>query len=117
MILLDGQLNGKPAALLLDTGANVSIVDYRAAGFPALKLDALRSTGKTGAEGDCLSREIPKLSLGLRSWLARRTCLMDLSDASRRMGTRVDGFIGADVLGEFSAVRIDYKAQTVELQN
>ena len=116
MILLDGQVNGKPAVLLLDTGANNSIVDYRAAGFPALKLDALRSAGKTGAEGDCLTREIPKLSLGLRSWLVRRTCLMDLSDASKRMGTRIDGFIGQDVLQEFSAVRIDYKAHTLELE-
>ena len=42
---------------------------------------------------------------------------MDLSDASRRMGTQIDGFIGQDVLSEFSAVRIDYKAHTVELQN
>ena len=109
MILLDATVNSKPAALLLDTGANNSIVDYRAAGFPALKLDALRSTGKTGAEGDCLTREIPKLSLGLRSWLARRTCLMDLSDASKRMGTQIDGFIGQDLLREFSAVGIDYK--------
>ena len=116
MILLDGQLNGKPAVFLLDTGANISIVDYRAAGFPALKLDVLRSTGKTGAEGDCLTRKVSKLSLGLRSWLARRTCLMDLSDASKRMGAQIDGFIGTDVLAEFSAVRIDYKAQTVTLE-
>ena len=64
MILLDGQINGKPATLLLDTGANVSIVDYRVAGFPALKLDALRSTGKTGAEGSCASHEVSKISLG-----------------------------------------------------
>jgi hypothetical protein len=117
MILLDGQLNGKPAVFLLDTGANVSIVDYRAAGFPASKPDALRSTGRAGAEGDCLTREIPKLSLGLRSWLSRRTCLMDLSDASKRMGTKIDGFIGADLLSTFSAVRIDYKAQTVTLED
>jgi len=117
MILLDGQLNAKPAVFLLDTGANISIVDYRAAGFPALKIDALRSTRGTGAEGDCLTREIPKLSLGLRSWLARRTCLMDLSDASKRTGAQVDGFIGQDILSTFSAVRVDYKAQTVTLEN
>jgi hypothetical protein len=117
MILLDGQLNGKPAVFLLDTGANISLVDYRAAGFPALKLDVLRSTGRTGAEGNCVTREVSKLSLGLRSWLSRRTCLMDLSDASKRMGTKIDGFIGADLLSTFSAVRIDYKAQTVTLED
>jgi len=117
LILLDGQINGKHTVFLLDTGANIFIVDYRAAGFPALNLDALRATGRTGAEGDCITRAVPKISLGLRSWLNRRTCLMDLSDASKRMGTQIDGFIGADLLSEFSAVRIDYKAQTVTLED
>ena len=74
MILLDGQLNGKPAVLRLDTGANNSVVVYRAAG-----LDGLIEV---------------KLSLEHRSWLNRRVCIMDLSDASRRMGTRIDGFVG-----------------------
>jgi hypothetical protein len=114
MILLDGQINGKPVSLLLDTGANNSVVDYRAAGFDSLKLDALRSTGSVGAEGACIVREV-KLSLEHRSWFGRRVCVMNLSDASKRMGTQIDGFIGADLLATFSAVRIDYKAQTVTL--
>jgi hypothetical protein len=115
LILLDGQLNGHPAAFLLDTGANNSVMDYRAAGFPSLKLDALRSTGTAGSEGSCTVREV-KISLEHKSWLNRRVCIMDLSDASRRAGSQIDGFIGVDVLGEFSAVRIDYKAQTVTLE-
>ena len=114
--MLDGQLNGKPAVFLLDTGANNSVVDYRAAGFGSLKLDALRATGSAGAEGDCIVREV-KLSLEHRSWLNRSVCVMDLSDASKRMGTKIDGFIGADLLSTFSAVRIDYKAQTVTLED
>ena len=114
MILLDGQLNGKPASLLLDTGANNSVVDVHSAGFDGLKLDALRSTGSAGAEGACAVREV-KLSLEHRSWLNRRVCVMDLSDVSR-MGVRVDGFIGADVLTEFSAVRIDYKHGAIEFE-
>ena len=115
MILLDGQLNGKPAKFLLDTGANNSVVDYRSAGFDSLKLDALRSTGAAGAEGDCIVREV-KLSLEHRSWLNRRVCVMDLSDASKRMGARIDGFIGQDVLRTFSVVRIDYKAESVRFE-
>ena len=100
LILLDGQWNGKPAAFLLDTGANDSVVDDRAAGLDGLKLDALRSTGSARAEGACAVREV-NLSLEHRSWL-------NLSDVSRRMGVRVDGFIGSDVLNEFS-VRINYR--------
>jgi hypothetical protein len=114
--LLDGQLNGKPAVFLLDTGANNSVVDYRAAGFDGLKLDALRSTGSAGAEGACIVREV-KISLEHRSWLNRRVCIMNLSDVSRRMGAPIDGFIGTDMLAEFRAVRIDYKAQTVMLED
>lgn len=86
MILLDGQINGKPAVFLLDTGANNSVVDYRAAGFPNEKLEILRSTGSAGAEGACIVREV-RLSLEHRSWLNRRVCIMDLSDASKQ---RVD---------------------------
>ena len=115
LILLKGELNGKPVALLLDTGANNSIVDVHSAGFDGLKLDALRSTGTAGAEGDCAVREV-RLSLEHRSWLNRRVCVMDLSDASKRMGARIDGFVGQDVLREFSSVRIDYKNKTVELE-
>ena len=104
-ILLNGELNGKPAAFLLYTGANNSVVfDAHSAGLDGLKLDTLRSMGSAGAEGSCAIREV-KLSLEHRSGLNRRACVMDLSDVSRRMGVRVDGFIGADVLREFSAAR------------
>jgi hypothetical protein len=41
---------------------------------------------------------------------------MDLQEVSRRMGTRIDGFVGQDVLSEFSAVRIDYRNSVVELE-
>lgn len=115
-ILLKGELNGKPAVFLLDTGANNSIVDMQSAGLGNLKLDKLRSTGAAGAEGDCAVREV-RLALEHRSWLNRRVCVMDLSDASRRMGTHLDGFIGADVLREFRQVRLNYEAHTLELEN
>jgi hypothetical protein len=114
VILLDGQVNRKPPVLLLDTGANNSLVDYQAAGFGALKLEALRSTGSAGAEGACAVREV-KCRLNIAPG-SRRVCVMDLSDASRRMGTRIDGFVGQDVLSEFASLRIDYKASTITLE-
>ena len=40
--------------------------------------------------------------------------MMDLSDASKRLGTRIGGFIGQDLLREFSVVRIDCKAGAVD---
>ena len=49
-----------------------------------------------------------------RHWMNWRVLVMDLSDASKRLGTRIDGFLGEDVLRTFSAVRIDFRAHTLE---
>lgn len=51
MILLDGQVNGKRAALLLDTGADNALIRPEAAGVTA-KLRALSSTNTMGANGE-----------------------------------------------------------------
>lgn len=116
MILLDGVVGGKPASLLLDTGANNTILSPNAAGLDAVQLRALQATrAGTGAEGDYTTREVD-FRLAERHWINRRVLVMGLVDASKRMGTRVDGFLGEDVLQEFSAVRIDFKTKTVEFE-
>jgi len=115
LILLDGKLNDKPAVFMLDTGADNSPMDYRSAGYLNFKLDALRSTGGPGSSGDCFPGFV-KISLEHRSWIGRAVCIMDFSDVSKRMGTKIDGFIGADLLSTFSSVRIDYRAKTVTLE-
>jgi len=48
--------------------------------------------------------------------LERAVLAMDLSEAGKRIGERVDGFIGQDLLREFFVVRIDYKAGAVEFE-
>jgi hypothetical protein len=114
MILLDAEINGKPAVLLLDTGADNSIVSPDAAGIKA-KLDALKAEKTTGASGDYTKAKID-LRLEFRHWIERPILVMDLSEASKRLGTRIDGFVGQDILREFSSVRIDYKAGFVEFE-
>ena len=116
MILMDAVVDGKPASLLLDTGANNTIVSPQAVGVATVQLRALQATqAGTGAEGDYVIREAD-VRLAERRWINRRVLVMDLTDASKRMGTRVDGFLGQDVLREFSAVRIDFKNGVVELE-
>lgn len=56
------------------------------------------------------------LRLEKRHWIERPILVMDLSEASKQTGTRIDGFIGQDILREFSALRIDYKAGLVEFE-
>jgi Aspartyl protease len=114
MILLDGQVNDKPAVLLLDTGADNSLISPEAASI-STKLDALKATKTTGANGEYIKGRVD-LRLAERHWIDRTVLVMDLSEASKRLGTRIDGFIGQDVLREVSAVRIDYKANVIEFE-
>jgi len=114
MILLDAQVNGKPAVLLLDTGANFTLISLEASGVTG-KLDALSPNKTTGATGEYVKGRVD-LRMEKRHWIERDVLIMDLSEASKRIGERVDGFIGQDLLQEFSVVRIDYKAGAVEFE-
>jgi hypothetical protein len=114
MILLDVTVNGNPAVMLLDTGANNSIVSPDAAGLKA-NLAPLKRNSGAGASGD-YTKAVIALCLDKRCWLNRDVLAMDLSEASKNAGARLDGFIGQDILREFSAVRIDYKAGVIEFR-
>jgi len=108
MILLDATVNDKPAVLLLDTGADNSLISPEATGL-SVKLDALKATKTTEANGEYVKGRVD-LRLSNRHWIDRAILIMDLSAASKNLGTKIDGFVGQDILREFSASRIDYKA-------
>jgi hypothetical protein len=114
MILLDVTVNGNPAVMLLDTGANNSIVTPAAAGLRA-NLAPLKRNSGAGASGD-YTEAVIALCLDKHCWLNRDVLAMDLSEANKNAGARLDGFIGQDILREFSAVRIDYKAGVIEFR-
>lgn len=79
------------------------------------KLGALKAEKTTGASGQYMTAKID-LRLEKRHWIERPILVMDLSAASKQLGTRIDGFVGQDILREFSSVRIDYRNELVELQ-
>ena len=110
LILLDAQLNGKPAVFLLDTGSNVSFVDMHSAPL-RFKADRVRRVGMAG----CIVVH-SRITLGGLDIPDQKLCVADLSDVARDANEHVDGFVGEDVLQEFSAVRIDYKRHVVELE-
>lgn len=101
LILVRATVNGKPATLLLDTGAPLSMISAGSDGEPVQTEVDLQFVDLEFAE-----HRLPK----------RQIIAMDLSDVSRRAGTRVDGVLGQDFLSQFSSVRINYKVQWVELE-
>lgn len=95
LILVDGQLNGKPAVFLLDTGAGPNFATYEAAG---LKPQQGVTDGSVEiAFGDLRVSCPARIVQGLQS-------------------PKTDGTLGEDFLKRFSSVRINYKTATVEFE-
>jgi len=115
MILLDATVNDKPAVLLLDTGADATLISPQASGLSTAKLHPLAATKTTGANGEYVKARID-LRLANRHWIEREVLVMNLDEVSKRMETKIDGFLGQDILRQFSVVRINYKTQVVELE-
>ena len=113
LILLDATVNGKPQTFILDTGAQVSLLDRSLAGLEKQKagnnVNGVIDTSKMG-------RVVSSLCIGTRCLSDRSLGVVDYEKVSRALGVRVDGQIGQDILRQFSAVRIDFKNQVVELE-
>jgi hypothetical protein len=113
LILLDATVNNKPAMLLLDTGAQYAMVDKHAIGL-VVNLHSAEMSAH-GVRGEYVRHHATIDLAGFR-W-ERNVMVVDLSQIEKAFGAHIDGYVGEDLLREFSAVRIDYKAQTVTLEN
>ena len=111
LILLDGQLNGKPATLILDTGAQLSLLDSGLAGIPKQK----EGQNIGGVIDRSKLVRVGSFCIGARCFSGRTFGVVDYEKISRILNVHIDGQLGQDILREFSSVRIDYKAQTVTL--
>lgn len=107
MILFDATVNRKPAVFLLDTGAQRSIISTFANFVPA--------NLKTTDNGEYLDAKID-LRLATRHLAKQPVLITNLIGASDQLGLPIDGIIGQDILRQFSAVRINYKAGLVEFE-
>jgi len=58
MILVDATVNGKPAVLLLDTGADFTIISLEASGLTTVKVRALTANKSTGANGEYVKSRV-----------------------------------------------------------
>ena len=102
LILLDVKLGGKPAVLLLDTGAQTTAINRK---------DAKAFT--TVIQG---ARTHASLTLSPDLVYSGDFYVADFSEISKQAGTQIDGLLGHNILRDFSAVRIDYKASVIEFE-
>jgi hypothetical protein len=116
MILVVGGVNGKPATLLLDTGANNTIVSAKMYGAVQFQLSrAHHNPSGPGMIGDSLRAPVD-FTLANHLWVGQRVAVMDLDDLKKILGINFDGILGQDILRQFRSIRIDYHAHTIELE-
>jgi hypothetical protein len=116
MILVDARVNDNRATLLLDTGANNTIVSVKAYGDSQFLLRSLhRNDQGLGMRGNAL-RLRADFALANRIWVSQPVYVMNVDELTRRFGTPVDGLLGQDLLQEFRSVRINYKSHVIELE-
>lgn len=108
--LVEARLNGRPALFVLDTGANLSVIDDRfAAGFGLDERDGVRGGGVAiGGAVSARQLSIDSLALGGVPVRQRNIVVADLGHLIQSMrplaGGAVHGLIGQDVLNEHRAV-------------
>lgn len=108
--LVTAAVNGKEGVFVLDTGANLSVIDVDHAAHFGLAAGSGRRGGATGLGGSNSARQlsIRSLALGGVKVRQRRMVVTDLGSIGDALaplsGGAVHGLIGQDVLKEHRAV-------------
>ena len=113
VVLVTATVEGQPARMLLDTGAERSCLDTRFAaqlGFRSASVEHMRQPYATMTAGSIRIRDIKIDSFHLQGV---ELLSSDLSSASLAAGVTINGILGSDVLRHFS-VRIDFSSGSVQ---
>ena len=114
LILVDAKVNGNPVTLLLDTGANNTILDGKVYG-PVLAPRIEPASKGPGVIGNALRLRVD-LEIASRFLFSQPVSVMNLGDLTQRVGAQFDGLLGQDILRQFRSVRINYHAHVIELE-
>ena len=113
-ILIDAKIDGTPLRLLMDTGANKTILNAKS--FCKTEMNVTRPVNRgAGIVGNALRLRVD-LEIAHEFMFSRRVSVMNLEELSRRFGIQFDGLLGQDILNQFRSVRIDYKRCVIELE-
>ena len=114
LILVEAKVNGNAVTLVLDTGANKTILNAKAYGNAGLPVVRPVNQG-SGIVANALRLRV-ELEIGHEYIFSQPVSIVDLEDLARRFGVHFDGLLGQDILREFRSLRIDYKAHIIELE-
>jgi hypothetical protein len=115
VILVSVRVNGKPAALILDTGSNTTILSAEISGLNPARLPRAKPPRKgTGFVGDGRWGQAT-LTIGTTVWKDKRVLVLDTKELSRAFQRKIDGILGQDILDEFKYVEINFEEQRLTL--
>ncbi len=113
-ILVDAKIDGTPVRLLVDTGANRTILNAKSLGRVEMHVSKPVNRG-AGIVGNALRLRVD-LEIAHQFMFSQDVSVMDLEELSRRFGIQFDGLLGQHILNQFHSVRIDYKNHVIELE-
>jgi hypothetical protein len=113
-ILVDAKIDGTPVRLLVDTGANKTILNAKS--FCRVEVHVSKPMNRgAGIVGNALRLRVD-LEIAHEFLFSQHVAVMDLEELSRRFGIQFDGLLGQDILNQFHSVRIDYQKHVIELE-
>ncbi len=112
-ILVDAKINGSPVRLLVDTGANKTILN--SSSFCKARSVARPVNRGAGIVGNALRLRVD-LELARQIMFSQPVSVMNLEELSKSLRIPFDGLLGQDILNQFRSVRIDYKNHVIELE-
>jgi predicted aspartyl protease len=113
-ILVEASIDGTPVTLLVDTGANNTILNARSIGRVQLPVSQPVNQG-AGIIGNAPRLRV-RVEIARQFMFSQSVSVMNLEELSKRFQIPFDGLLGQDILNQFRSVRIDYKAHVIELE-
>jgi len=114
LILVEAIVNGRPATLLLDTGANKTILNAKAYGIAHLRARQPVHRGP-GIVGNALRLRVD-LEIANQFLFSQEVSVMDLGELAQRFGIHFDVRQILLILNQFRSVRSDYKRHAMVLE-
>jgi hypothetical protein len=113
VMMVEGSVNGRRANLIVDTGAESTVVSPEMAGLNEVELMKARfSSQGPGLRGEAVMDEA-EVRLTSDRRVRLNVVVMRMENVSKEYGVKVDGLIGQDLLSLYGTVAIDYKNKKI----